>query len=219
MKEKNKMKTFEKWKIDELINTFGLRRNRNPNFPPLADWLKAKSVITKEDTTVLEEIQKDLQDNAEYWNEDELKFMFISPFLKIVNLKSSYYKIFTQRPISAEVKNTKLNGIVDFVIAKGEAEPQKPYFFIHEYKQEKKSANDPTAQLLAEMLAAQVQNENDTPLYGCYVMGRFWFFIVLQGNEYSISNAYNASDDDIFQIVSILRAAKIKIEERIKLEK
>jgi hypothetical protein len=211
-------KTFEKWKIDELINTFGLKRNREANYQPLVDWLQSSSVITEAEKIALEEIKEDLQDNAEYWNEDELKFFFISPLLKIVNLKSPYYKIFTQRPISVEINHVKMNGIVDFVLAKGEAEPQKPYFFIHEYKQEKKSANDPIAQLLAEMLAAQAQNESEMPLYGCYVMGRFWFFIVLEGNEYAISNAYNSSDEDIFQIVNILRAVKTKVEESIKRE-
>lgn len=68
-------------------------------------------------------------------------------------------------------------------------------------------------------MVAQVQNENDMPVYGCYVMGRFWFFVVLYGNEYAVSDAYTATQDDIFQIVSILRAVKVKIEERIKAEK
>lgn len=212
------MKTFEKWKIDDVIDTFGLKRIYDVNFAPLSEWLRAKHEISNLEKSQIEELREELQINAEYWNEDELKFMFISPFLNVVNLKSVYYKIFTQRPISAEVKGIKMNGIVDLVIAKGEAAPKKPFFFIHEYKQEQKGNNDPIAQLITEMLVAQVQNENDTPLYSCYVMGRFWFFVVLQGKEYAVSDAYTATQDDIFQIVSILRAVKVKIEERVRLE-
>ncbi len=212
------MKTFEKWKIDEVIDTFGLKRIYDINFAPLSEWLKSNYAISDLEKMQIEDLKSELQINAEYWNEDELKFMFISPFLKVVNLRSPYYKIFTQRPISAEVKGIKMNGIVDLVIAKGEAAPKKPFFFIHEYKQEQKGNNDPIAQLVTEMLVAQAQNENDTPLYGCYVMGRFWFFVILQGHEYAVSDAYTATQDDIFQIVSILRAVKIKIEDRIKSE-
>ncbi len=45
-------------------------------------------------------------------------------------------------------------------------------------------------------------------MYGCYVMGRFWFFVVLHQSEYAVSNAYNASDEDIFKIVPILKKVK-----------
>jgi hypothetical protein len=211
-------KTFEKWKIDEVIDTFGIKRIYDTNYLPLAEWLEAKTVLTDFEKLQIEKLRVELQINAEYWNEDELKFFFISPFLNEVNLKSPYYKMFTQRPISGEVKGILMNGIVDLVLAKGEAAPKKPFFFIHEYKQEQKGNNDPIAQLVTEMLVAQAQNESEMPLYGCYVMGRFWFFVVLKGNEYAVSDAYTATQDDIYQIVSILRAVKMKIEESVKQE-
>ena len=211
------MKTFEKWKIGELHHTFGLQRHYE-GFALLDTWLASKNNFDTIEEKALRKLAKELSINVENWNEDELKFMFISQLVAIADLQTSSFKIFTQRPLSAQINGIKINGIVDFVIARGIDEPEKPFFFIHEYKQEKKGANDPIAQLLAEMLAAQAHNESDASLYGCYVMGRFWFFVVLQGNEYAISNAYNASDDDIFQIVSILRAVRVKIEERVKLE-
>jgi hypothetical protein len=209
------MKTFEKWRIDEVLDTFGLRRVPEQQFAPLASWLKARHPATGAEQAQIEEMRAELALNAEYWNEDELKFMFIGPFLRAVNLKSNYYKIFTQRPISAVINGQKINGIVDFVLAKGEAAPKQPYFFIHEYKQEQKGAGDPVAQLLVEMLAAQVQNEATMPVYGGYVMGRFWFFVALLGQEYAVSNAYNASDDDVWAILGILREAKRLIEARL----
>jgi hypothetical protein len=209
-------KTFEKWRIGELHHTFGIKQNYK--MPLLEEWLASRFPSKPTEIQRLNQLKENLQRKAHIWNEDELKFFFISQLIDVVNFVSEDYQVFTQRSLSAEVNGIKINGIVDFVIAKGIDEPEKPFFFLHEYKQEKKSANDPLAQLLAEMLAAQAQNESEMPLYGCYVMGRFWFFIVLEGNEYAISNAYNSSDEDIFQIVNILRAVKTKIEESIKRE-
>ena len=108
---------------------------------------------------------------------------------------------------------SNLGGRVDFVLAKGKQKPTKPYFFIHEYKQEtKKGSSDPKGQLLSEMLVAQVKNEDKNPVYGCYVLGRSWFFVVLNHSEYAVSNAYNASDEDIYKIIAILRKVKEYIQ-------
>jgi hypothetical protein len=204
------MKTFEKWRIDEALDTFGLQRVQEQQFAPLASWLRARHPATEAEQAQIEEMRAELALNAEYWNEDELKF--IGPFLRAVNLKSKYYRIFTKRPISALINGQKINEIVGFVLAKGEAAPKQPYFFVHEYKQEQKGAGDPVAQLLVEMLAAQVQNKATMPVYGRYVMSRFWFFVALLGQEYAVSNA---SDDDVWAIFGILREAKRLIEARL----
>ncbi len=208
-------KTFEKWKIGELHHAFDLTRHYE-NFETLEKWLQSIHPIADRDRERLEELKKDLVYNADIWNEDELKFFFISQLVAVCHLKSKHYKIFTQRSIVAKVNEIKLSGVVDFVIAKGIDEPEKPFFFIHEYKQEKKHANDPLAQLLSAMLAAQALNDENMPLYGCYVLGRFWFFVVLEGKDYAVSNAFNASDDDIFTIVYLLKEAQSRILKRLK---
>jgi hypothetical protein len=41
------------------------------------------------------------------------------------------------------------------------------------------------------------------PLYGCYVVGRNWFFLVLNGKEYDVSLAYDATQDDLFDILGL----------------
>lgn len=206
-------KTFEKWKIDELHQQFGLNRVFY-NFALLTDWLTIDThTLTETDRQALEKIRIELSENAENWNEDELKFFFISHLVSIADLKTSSIKIFTQRPLTALVNDIKLSGIVDFVMATGIAEPQEPYFFLHEYKQERKGSNDPLAQLLAEMLVAQHLNHEPRPIYGSYVMGRFWFFVVLIGNHYAVSEAFTATNTDILQIMLILRKTKQLIEE------
>jgi hypothetical protein len=62
-------------------------------------------------------------------------------------------------------------------------------------------------------LAAQELNTTPHVLYGCYVLGRNWFFVVLEGRQYAVSDAFVSSQDDIFQILSTIKEAKKLIEE------
>jgi hypothetical protein len=64
-------------------------------------------------------------------------------------------------------------------------------------------------QLLVEMLVARELNATEDPLYDFYMVGRNWFFLVLDGNTYAESKQYAASDDDdILNMYSILREAQ-----------
>jgi len=101
-----------------------------------------------------------------------------------------------------------LSGVVDFFVATGKRYPKHPYFFIHEFKKEHESSGDPLGLLLIAMVAAQKLNNNLKPIYGCYVMGRLWFFVVLEGLDYSTSLAYDATKNDIKEIFSFLKKTK-----------
>ena len=62
------------------------------------------------------------------------------------------------------------------------------------------------------MLAARELNAIEYPLYGCYVVGRNWFFLVLEGSVYAESKQFAASDeDDMLRIFSALKEAKVII--------
>ena len=212
--EKIKNKEFKTWTYEEVNDTLGFSRYNQHQLFDYFDTLK----IDKTDSryAVIENYRYQLRECVESWNEDELKFMFISPFVKLVDFFSTKYKVFTQRKMSVSYDNgTKTtSGNVEFMIAKGIQTPKKPFFFLHEYKPEKRRDNDPLGQLLIGMVAAQVQNADGETLYGCYVSGRNWFFVILEGKEYAVSNAYNASDNDIFQIFAILLWFKQKTEEK-----
>jgi hypothetical protein len=86
---------------------------------------------------------------------------------------------------------------------------------LHEYKPEKTSGNDPLGQLLIAMVHAQSLNTAlDKPLYGCYTLGRFWFFVVLVGKEYRVSRAYDATQtEDLTAMVAILEKVKAYIHQ------
>jgi hypothetical protein len=189
------------------------------------------------------------------WNEDEYKFLFISPLFNIVPFKNPHfipvkklfakkivwkvgdilnlanfipsnfrkpiifgYKIFAQRPMSVKYANDtqKTEGLVEFMLAKGKQTPKKPHFFLHEYKPEKRRENDSLGQLLIAMVASQKINQDNMPVYGIYVNGRNWFFVILEDKNYAVSNAYNITDSDIYQLFAILQYIRNLMEDIYK---
>ena len=204
------MRNFENWDTQDLEIEFGLIQLRQ--MPLLEDWLKSTTTLTENETNLVEYLRNKLLDNADFWNEDELKLQFIAPLLLVVNFDMPNIKVFSQRPLSATINGIEIGGRVDFMLAKGKQKPIQPYFFIHEYKQEsKKGSSDPKGQLLSELLTAYHRNDSKFPLYGCYVVGRSWFFVILDGQNYAVTYAFDASQSDIYQIIAILRQIKVTI--------
>ena len=213
MAERVRNKSFEQWLYEDVEEAFGLTRLF---VHPFFDTLKAQKVtLTPTQNEQLERLRILLFERVDSWNEDELKFMFISPLIYIVDYKSDYYKVFTQRPMSVKYENgTKTtSGKVEFMIATGKQTPRKPFFFLHEYKQENRRDNDPLGQLLIAMVAAQLQNADEKPILGCYVSGRNWFFVILDGKEYAVADALNAANAGMIkQILAILLYFKEQAE-------
>ncbi|MEN0003021.1 MAG: hypothetical protein AAF798_02715 [Bacteroidota bacterium] len=181
--------------------------------PELTEWLNAPSNIPPETVRFLDDLSLFAKDRIWFWNEDELKLHFIFPFMHHLNLRSPHFSVFAERPIRATFDNSiQLRGTFDLLIASGEYEPELPYFCFHEYKKEKGTADDPIAQLLCAMLVGWHMNEAEFPIYGVYVVGRNWFFVVLKDNTYAISNVYSITRiDDLKTIFSILKYLEILI--------
>ena len=163
----------------------------------------------------LEELRALLFKEVKNWNEDELKLFFIGPVLALVNFNTEYFKPFTQRTLTVKYNHHEASGKVDFLLAKGKLTPKVPFFCLHEYKQENRRENDPLGQLLIAMVAAQYKNENALPVYGTYVSGRNWFFVLLEGNKYIVSDAFVATSEDIYKIFSILKKCKAMITQSL----
>jgi hypothetical protein len=206
------MRNFESLDTQEVETLFNIEQVET--MLELDNWLDSSTTLTESEAAIAEYLRKKLLNNADFWNEDELKLQFIAPLLLVVNFDMPVYKVFSQRTLSATVNGIEVGGRVDFMIAKGKQRPSSPFFFIHEYKQEKHGVSDPKGQLLAELLAAQARNANDLPMYGCYVVGRNWFFLVLNGNEYAVTDALIASQPSIHKIIAMLRQVKVYIQER-----
>jgi hypothetical protein len=91
-----------------------------------------------------------------------------------------------------------------------------PYFHFQEYKKDKDPNGDPIAQLVEAFLIAQENNKNSKPMYGCYVIGRSWYFVVMEQKEYAVSSAYDCTDaQELHQIIAILRKFKEILETQL----
>jgi len=207
------MKPFSKWTIAEVEDTFHI--NIQKHHERLSQWLNATTMLTKAEESQLMELRDKLENHVWDWNEWELKGKFIFPLLLAVNFDEEQYQSFIEREISVKIDNEILSGIVDFLVASGKRYPKHPYFFIHEFNKEHDSSGDPLGQLLITMVAAQKLNNDLKPIYGCYVMGRLWFFVVLEGLDYSTSLAYDATKDEIKEIFSLLKKTKEIISQSI----
>jgi hypothetical protein len=220
-------KSFEKWTSEDLYIEFGYKRVFG-SFPVLDAWIAASKSLTINtiDGENAEKLRKDLVIEVIGHNEEELKMLFITPILNIVKLgKASIYKLFAQRKISAPMTTLSgltdiLNGRVEVMIALGIQNPRHPYFFVHEYKPlNKTTPSDPLGQLVAAMIVAQVTNADEKPVYGLYVRGEFWIFVVLEGKQYAESQSYDATKvADLKQILQALFWIKQHIEHRIDTE-
>ncbi|MEY4927657.1 MAG: hypothetical protein RI894_2093 [Bacteroidota bacterium] len=196
---------FKTWTTQQIEDEFGLIRLQK--CPILTDWLNSSVDLSKDDSLYLEGLRARLEMYADSWNEEELKLKFISLLLDKVNYERATYNGFANRKLTFKHNGKTIAGVVDFMVASGRYEPKKPYFCFHEYKKEKGSDNDPRGQLLIAMLAAQQINDDSQPVYGVYVLGRMWFFVVLHGKNYCVSNDFSATQStELQQIFSVLKA-------------
>ncbi len=205
---------FEQWLFEEVEIEFGI--DRIEEMPELNKWTNAKG-DSLQLIPSLEKLRLSLKKNVETWNEDELKMLFISPFLLEFDFNHPpTYRVFTQRLMRLQTETVESSGRVEWMIATGKQTPKKPFFFLQEYKPEKGANNDPLGQLLIAMVDAQSRNESiEKPIYGCYTIGRHWYFVLLKGKEYGLSRAYDATQlDDMGDMVVILK----RVETHIKTE-
>lgn len=211
MKRKEKIK----WTEPLLIETFGLHRIVDPITDKLKQWITVETEKLPQDTEKLAELRKELIENVDFWNEEELKMNFIAPILnQFVKYKSAHYNTYFDRTIAATINDIPLSTEPDFMIAKGILGlVRNPYFCFHEYKRSKKNPDDPVAQVLIAMLIAQATNKNSNPIYGVYNIGRDWFFMLLEDKTYTISKSFDATEiTDLIQIVQILQKFKYILE-------
>ena len=158
----------------------------------LTTWINTDFELTDLDKIAVNRLCFHLQKNVLHWNEQDLSLHFIGPMFSYIDFTERYrFNLFAQRTISAEIQGIALGGRTDEIIASGFRDPKTPFFAINEYKRETDPDGDPAGQVLAAMLVGQelnLQKEVKLPLYGCYIRGRNWFFMILEGNKYAMTN-------------------------------
>lgn len=207
-------KKIRTWSEAELVDTFSLHKTKQ-TAPLLIDWLNATTTFNEVEQQNVAELRAEAQENIEAWNEEDLKMNFIAFIIRLAGLKSTtYIRTFYEKTVEATVNGYFLKTKTDFMIAKGVLDLVKvPYFHFQEYKKDRDPNGDPIAQLVEAFLIAQEKNKNGKPLYGCYVIGRFWYFVTMEGKNYCVSNPYDCTDEaDLNQIIAILRKFKVILE-------
>ncbi len=211
------MSNFRNWTLTKLNKRFQLERLIE--MPLLREWISAaKTEISETDRYFLHRIQENLIENLYNWNEQELSTGFIGPILAWVKFTDKYSNLFEERAFVGVVEGEELSGEPDAMIAWGRDEPEKPFFCFNEYKKEIDPNGDPVGQCLAAMLAAESINEYRYPIYGMYVAGQNWHFMVLKNKQYAVSPPYSATTDKIVEIYQNLLWLKARIKEIVKEE-
>ena len=145
---------------------------------------------------------------------------------------------FAEREMKVIYKNSVLHGNVKWMVAKGIHIPKHPLFFMSitfdntrkrpnlfkKKGKEGEASNDPLGQLLVTLCSVQILNNQKpkptlfnpnpvpfkkVPLYGIYIIGRYWFFVRLKDKRYYVSKSYNAEEmDELVFILKMLKAQK-----------
>ncbi len=201
-----KKTNFKDWNLDGLDEAFKLKQVWNCEL--LTQWQQMEQPIDDIEKRVLSNLQASLIKGGRSWNEVELENKFISPVIMLAGIDDDEISYFLERPLSAVIDDYELSGVVDGMIATGIRNPHTPYFCMHEYKRGIENQGTPDAQVLAAMLVAREKNNNRLPIYGLFIVGLDWNFMVLNGHEYCISKNYVADDEKIFDIFKMLKSLK-----------
>ena len=215
-KSTKKKVTFESCDKTFMGNTFGFYQV--DEIPELTAWINSKVPITNFEKELVFTLHQNTSYRINDWNEEGLKINFIAPLLAFINYNTDKYTAFADEKMEVEVGDYLLTGKLDWFVAKGFYKPETNIFFLQEYKRGKGNISDPDGQLLAEMLASRTLNNQDNEvMYGVVVIGRSWYFVVLKGREYAMSNFYDSMNTEkLIEIFEILKASKKIIEQKIE---
>ncbi len=193
-----------------MFDEFGLKQIKS--LPSMIYWKEIfrKEIIEKKEKIVLKCLQKVIGPNLRIWREIDWMQYNVGPILTLANFRTDYFNIFSWRRIEANVDGWHLFGEPDAIIASNPYEPRIPYLCLNEYKRSEETKGDSIGQVLAAMLVSQKLNDNKRPIYGIFLIGVNWHFIVLEGKEYCISGGFSVDSEngDIFRLFRMLKALK-----------
>ena len=205
--------TKVKAEFNYLVAEFGLNFVQEQESALLADWVqKDTSILENLSEEMLAKIEPRLSSEIDGWLEEELKMKLLALIFMLSELDvAQKIGVFFERQIAAQIGEFHIHVIPDCMIASvyGFTIPKTPYFFMQEFKKSKGDQQDPEGQVLAAMIAAQHLNKNGKPLYGSYVIGRDWYFTVLQDKNYARSEALRLTQpEELRQVILTLRKLK-----------
>ncbi|OQX97436.1 MAG: hypothetical protein B6I24_08820 [Bacteroidetes bacterium 4572_128] len=206
-----KIITFRNASIESLMKIVNIKKLIN--YSKFNEWFSFNYKISKEEENF---IKKHIELNELYlpfYNEQKLSIRFIGPILNKINFNFDNILDWYGSEISCKLNGFLLKGKPDFIVAGGISFPEKPYFFMQEYKKSITPKENPEYSLLAEMLCAIVLNKTNK-IIASFVIGQYWKFVILEklenGNyEYFVSYSFDSLKiKDLEQIYKNLQAVK-----------
>ena len=201
---------FKEWNLDKIEEAFGLKQVWQSEI--LDELINHPYQLDEMERNFVTKLQRHFSFGGDDWNEVELENKFISPMIVLSEIADEKCSYFLERELSTTIDEYELLGKVDGMIATGFRSPKKPYFCLNEYKRGTDPDGDPKGQALIAMLVAQRLNDNQAPIFGCFVIGRIWQFMILEGNQYTISRDFSCVDNEVFDIFRILKGLRFQIE-------
>lgn len=214
--EKKKVR-FTEATLSKMERDFGLIPDLNMQLPSFLNWQAeaATQKINDYEKRILSHLQRTLRIGVAGWNEVELESKFIAPLFSFANFDDGRISYFMERSLKAEINGVELFGNVDGIIARGRQEPELPLFCMQEFKRSQDNSGRADGQALAAMLVAQALNENKLPVYGLFIVGVSWNFMVLEDKTYTVSETYSADGKGVYEIFKLLKALKVLILKEI----
>ncbi len=212
MRHKRKL-SFGKIEFADL-QTF-VQITPSPEVKVFDKWFSFQYSLSKAEKLFLEKIYQSNRLLIDTYSEEELKAKIIIPIINQVDFTQDNVRDWYERPLKAVVNGVLLTGKTDFMVATGFDKPQKPFFFIQEYK---KALGDkhPQNALLAAMMTALELNQTQE-MKGAFVIGKSWQFVILkklseQHYTFFISRDFSIITlPELQQIYSNLQAVKAAI--------
>ena len=201
---------FKEWNLDKIEEAFGLKQVWQSEI--LDELINHPYQLDEMERNFVTKLQRHFSFGGDDWNEVELENKFISPMIVLSEIADEKCSYFLERELSTTIDEYELLGKVDGMIATGFRSPKKPYFCLNEYKRGTDPDGDPKGQALIAMLVAQRLNDNQAPIFGCFVIGRIWQFMIIEGNQYTISRDFSCVDNEVFDIFRILKGLRFQIE-------
>ncbi len=202
---------FSNISFAELTKIVNLEKSKN--FEKFKSWFDADYTVSDLDASFLEQLIDEHYLILPSYSEEDLKMKFLAPLLNKVKFASKKINDFYHASLKATVNGVEFNGFADYMVAVGFKEPEKPYFFIQEFKPNL-GAKDVEDQLFAELLAGIAINETNI-MRGAYIIGQNWRFVIMEkdtNNNYTayVSKQFDSLEiDDLQQIYKNLQIVKL----------
>lgn len=196
--------SFSNIRFSQLTKIVNLEKLRD--LSKFNSWFDADYSVSTNDVEFLKELINEHYFLVPSYSEEDLKMKFLAPILNKVKFANKKINDFYNASLRAEVNGVEFNGFADYMVATGIQEPEKPYFFIQEYKptQFDKNVED---QLFAELLSGIAINENNI-IRGCYVIGQNWRFVIMEKGENNNYFAYISEQFDSLKLDNLIQIYK-----------